>query len=285
MSSQTGSHTGPAAEAKPCRKFSVSDAMAFIAGAALILAGGSRFMANLAEQVVGLSRTIWNYDSPSFRTPPGTWRRRLWMQWSTVLWYGFRVIQVVLLSMTLTFLLVRLRKPRPSILSLPRQPGTAAGLAIVFGLFWVTGWMHRLFFGKFHDATLTAVSVGGAVALAWGLLAVVGVGGRPAGSTAWAGCSEPSRSRTPCSSSRVRDLSDHRAMERARAAKGCRDEFRHSVIAAFRSLASPVLGSIPQARHDGRLHLLFRIRRPAIKGPSTTSTPRPAWQTRPATVS
>ena len=89
-----------------------------------------------------------------------------------MLWCGFRVIQVVLLSMTLTFLLVRLRQPRPSILSLPRQPGTAAGLAIVFGLFWVTGWMHRLFFGKFHDATLTAVSVGGSVALAWALLAL-----------------------------------------------------------------------------------------------------------------
>src|SRR4051812_32977827 len=74
--------------------------------------------------------------------------------------------------MTLTFLLVRLRRPRPSILSLPRQPGTAAGLAIAFGLFWVTGWLHRLFFGKFHDATLTAVSVGGTVAVAWALLAL-----------------------------------------------------------------------------------------------------------------
>jgi len=131
-------------EAKPCREFTVSDAMAFIAGAALIPAGGSRFMANLSGQLVALARTIWNYDSPFFRTRPAMWRDDVWMFGSTVLWYGFRMIQVVLLSMTLTFLLVRLRQPRPPILSLLRQPGTVAGLAIVFGLFWVTGWMHRL---------------------------------------------------------------------------------------------------------------------------------------------
>jgi hypothetical protein len=46
------------------------------------------------------------------------------------LWYGFQVIEVLVLSLTPAFLLVRLRRPRPSIRAMLRQPGTAAGLAV-----------------------------------------------------------------------------------------------------------------------------------------------------------
>src|SRR4051812_41578708 len=93
-SSGMSSETIRPEERPPCRRFGVTDAMAFIAGLALILAaGGAQFAVALAEQFVGLARTIWNYDSPSFRTLPRSWRDQLWIQWSTVLWSGFRVIQ------------------------------------------------------------------------------------------------------------------------------------------------------------------------------------------------
>jgi hypothetical protein len=76
------------------------------------------------------------------------------------------------LIMTPVVLLMRMRRPRPSIRALLRQPGTVAGLAVTFGYIWVTGWLHRLFFGKIIDGTVTAIAVGGTVALAWTCLAL-----------------------------------------------------------------------------------------------------------------
>ena len=92
--------------------------------------------------------------------------------WSSVLFYGLRVFEFFLLGMTPAFLLVRLRRPRPPIRALLRQPGSVAGLAIIFGQVWVTGWLHRLFFGRLNDPTVTAIAVGGTVTLAWALLAL-----------------------------------------------------------------------------------------------------------------
>ena len=64
--------------------------------------------------------------------------------------------------------------------------GHRRGLAVTFGLIWVTGWLHRLFFGRIIDATVTAIAAGGTVALSWTCLALAG-GGRPnrAGWTGW----------------------------------------------------------------------------------------------------
>jgi hypothetical protein len=39
-------------------------------------------------------------------------------------------------------------------------------LAVNFGYFWVTGWLHRLFFGRIIGQCAMAVAVGGTVAVA-----------------------------------------------------------------------------------------------------------------------
>ena len=67
---------------------------------------------------------------------------------------------------------MRVRRPRPPLRALLRQPGTVAGLAVTLGLIWVTGWLHLLFFGRLIDGTVTAIAVGGTVALAWACLAL-----------------------------------------------------------------------------------------------------------------
>jgi hypothetical protein len=43
---------------------------------------------------------------------------------------------------------------------------------VTFGFFWVTGWLHRLFFGTINFQCATAVAIGGTVAVAWTVLAL-----------------------------------------------------------------------------------------------------------------
>ncbi len=45
-------------------------------------------------------------------------------------------------------------------------------LGVILGFVWVTGWLHRLFFGRFNIEPVTAMAVGGSVALAWAFLAL-----------------------------------------------------------------------------------------------------------------
>jgi hypothetical protein len=56
--------------------------------------------------------------------------------------------------------------------TLLKQPGTVAGLAVVFGLLWVTGWLHRTYFGRIKYVTTTAIAVGATVVVAWAFLAL-----------------------------------------------------------------------------------------------------------------
>ena len=173
MTSQTGGSAARAVEPRPCRKFSVGDAMILVAGVAFALAvGWSRLLVSLALQIAGLCQTIVAYNTPFFSTRRGLWWNHIWIFGSTVLWYGFRVSEEMLLCMVPIFLLLRLRRPRPRILALFKQPGTVAGLAAIFGLVWVTGWLHRLFVGKFNYWTMPAVAVGCTVAVAWVFLAL-----------------------------------------------------------------------------------------------------------------
>jgi hypothetical protein len=74
--------------------------------------------------------------------------------------------------MTPTFLLMRLRPPRPPIRATLRQPGTVAALAVAFGYLWVVGWLHLLFFSRLKDRCVPAVAVGATVTVAWLILAV-----------------------------------------------------------------------------------------------------------------
>ncbi len=65
-----------------------------------------------------------------------------------------------------------MRRPRPPIRALFKQPGFIAGLAIVFGQFWLTGWLHILYFGKLKDATVTGIVVAATVTVSWAVLAL-----------------------------------------------------------------------------------------------------------------
>jgi len=172
MAGETVMRPVSAAEPTGTRNFGVSDAMFLIVGAALAIWSGSKVVVNLAEQCIELCRTIAAYNSAFYVTRPQFWRERVAIHWSTVSWYGFQVFEVLVLSLTPAFLLVRLRRPRPSIRAMLRQPGTVAGLAVTFGYFWVTGWLHRLFFGRINFHCGTAVAVGATVAVAWALLAL-----------------------------------------------------------------------------------------------------------------
>ena len=65
-----------------------------------------------------------------------------------------------------------MRQPRPPLGTLLRQPGTVAGLAMVFGLFWGTGGLLWLFPDKFDSMIAAPTAVGGAVVIAWIALAL-----------------------------------------------------------------------------------------------------------------
>jgi hypothetical protein len=154
------------------RKFSVSDGMLLIAGLALAIAGGSKAFETLYEQCILLCQVIADYNNPRYVGRPEFWTERIASHWGSVVWYGFRVFQVLLLSMTPAFLLIRFRRPRPPLREMLKQPGTVAGLAVTFGYFWVTGWLHRLYFGRIGFHTGPAVAVGGTVIVAWAILAL-----------------------------------------------------------------------------------------------------------------
>ena len=172
MASETPTRRIPNAAPAAGRAFGVADAMILVAGLGLTLAGGLKLIVELADQLYYLYRTIADYDSPFYAKRPGFWRAWVANYWSSVLFYGLRVFEGFILGMTPAFLIVRLRRPRPPIRTLLRLPGTVAGLAIILGQLWVTGWLHRLFFGKLNDATVAATAVGGTVAIAWGVLAL-----------------------------------------------------------------------------------------------------------------
>jgi hypothetical protein len=161
-----------ATEPTAIRNFGVSDAMFLIAGIALAISGGSKLVGALAGQGIALCRTIVAYNSAFYVARPQVWRDEIEMRWSTVLWYGFRVLEVLVFSLTPPFLLVRLRRPRPSFRAMIRQPGTVAGLAVTFGYFWVRGWVDRFFPGRINFDCVTGMAVGTTVAVTWALLAL-----------------------------------------------------------------------------------------------------------------
>jgi hypothetical protein len=154
------------------RRFSVSDAMLLIASAGLVLWGGVKPFDNMVEQFIGMCQAIMDPNNFRYRVGPTTWRQDVWMRWSTVLWYFFQVIDVLVFSLTPALLLIRTRPPRPSIRAILRQPGTIACLAIAFGYLWVFGWLDRLLVGQMHYQPGIAVAVGGTVAFAWSVLAL-----------------------------------------------------------------------------------------------------------------
>jgi hypothetical protein len=100
------------------------------------------------------------------------WRKHIWVHGYTAVWYAFRLSETLIVCLAPAVLLFRLGRPRPSFRALTRQPGAVASVAVIFGLVWVTGWLHRLFFARFNTESVTAMAVGGTVVLAWSALAI-----------------------------------------------------------------------------------------------------------------
>src|SRR5262245_2489496 len=121
-----------------CRGFRLSDAMTLIAAAALALAMGPHLPLLLADMLGRLFRAAAAHSEDLPAHWPLFWGATHDPLRNT-LWYGFQVSEVFLFAMTPAFIVLRLRRPRPPLRDLPRQPGTAAALAMVFGLFWGTG--------------------------------------------------------------------------------------------------------------------------------------------------
>ncbi len=160
-----------------CRKFALADAMILVAGTTLPLASGSL----LGNTIVLL------FDSfPRVCVQAASHRNYAFEQWPVFwavvrfpliqcLWRACKVAQIYLYAMTLIFFVLRLKRPRPAMRKLLRQPGTVACLAIVFGLVCVSGYLDYFFFYfKSHMHLTPFVGVGGTVAVAWVILSLSG---------------------------------------------------------------------------------------------------------------
>ena len=84
--------------------------------------------------------------------------------------YSFQFAGTLIIGMTPIFFIVRLRRPRPPWRTLLLQPGFAAALAMVFGLFWVTGLIHILLPDRLNSFNGPGIVVGGSVAVVWIML-------------------------------------------------------------------------------------------------------------------
>jgi hypothetical protein len=171
MTHETVANPNQSAERTRCREFGLFDAMILLAGMALSLSTGAYLLVFLANQFGRLCAVATAYRMDLFYD----WRS-FWSQTHdhlrNTLWYGFQVAEIFLFGMMPAFLLVRMRRPRPSLRALLRQPGMVAALAIVFGVFWVTGFVHIMFPNQANAGTAAGISAGGTVAVAWCLLAM-----------------------------------------------------------------------------------------------------------------
>lgn len=121
-----------------CRNFGLTDVMILLAGMALCLSEGSHLLRFCVESLGRLVDEVAANGSDMLVN---------WPQFSKAIhnpvryffWYGFQFTMSVLFGLVPAFFVLRLRSPRPPLLALIRQPGTMAGLALVFGVFWVTG--------------------------------------------------------------------------------------------------------------------------------------------------
>jgi hypothetical protein len=148
--------------------------MILIAGMAFSLAISPSFghpIERLIECLPQLWRAVAAHTSDLHEHWPIFWsavRRPM----SQCLWWSYRLIQIYLVGMTLTFLVLRLKRPRPALRELLRQPGMVASLAIVFGSVWVAPYLdYFFFFFKSHMLLTTPTGVGGTVVVTWAILA------------------------------------------------------------------------------------------------------------------
>jgi hypothetical protein len=171
MTAETRTSTDPATAPSHCRKLGLLDAMILLAGFAVALAMGAHLLVLMADTFVRLCRAALHRSPSPLANWPSFWNATRDPLRNT-LWYGLQFLFDLLFSMTPAFFIVRLRRPRPPLRALLRRPGTFAGLAIVFGLFWVTGYIHYLFPDLLDAITGPDIAVGGTVAAAWFVLAL-----------------------------------------------------------------------------------------------------------------
>ncbi len=136
--SESVTGTDRTVELTRCREFRLTDAMILFSRGALAFWASSRLLLLLADMLGRPCREAIVH------------RADLLTQWSlfwrdthdplrNTLWYGLEATLTFLLGMIPAFFVLRLRRPRPPLHALLRQPGTVASLAIVLGLFWAQG--------------------------------------------------------------------------------------------------------------------------------------------------
>jgi hypothetical protein len=147
--------------------------MVLLAGAALSFSGGVYLFLHFAQAFGGLWRAAAAYAEYLPSHAPAFWRATHDHLRNT-LWYSFQIAEMFLMGLTPAFIVVRLTPPRPSLRALLNYAGTLAGLAMVFGLFWVTGFLHYLLPGKIPGEIAAAIAVGATVAIVWVAVALCG---------------------------------------------------------------------------------------------------------------
>jgi hypothetical protein len=165
----------PSAEPARCREFQISDAMILLAGLAFSLSMGAYLFFFFADAISRLCREASD-NAPFLFADPLRFCKLIAPDLRNTLWYGLQVLEMLLGGMIPAFLVIRLRRPRPPLRCLIRQPGTVAAAAAVFGLFWVTGWLYLVIPDRMSAETGAAIAAGGTVAVAWIVLSVCGWG-------------------------------------------------------------------------------------------------------------
>ena len=152
-----------------CRRFTLADALILIAGLALVLSMGAHLLglsaASLLDACIGSSLHV----GVNWEGWPRLWREIRKPVIDTI-WYGSQFAGTLLFGMTPIFFILRLKRPRPPLRALVVQPGMVAGLAMVFGLFWVMGLVHIVFPERLDSISGPWIAAGGTVATAWLML-------------------------------------------------------------------------------------------------------------------
>ena len=157
-------------ESEGCRRFGISDAVILMVDVAVALSGSL----SLWWLMIGkFADFCWSASAHA-----GALLERPWWFWAetrddlrNTFWYGFQGAEHLVFSFTPAWVVVRLRRPRPSWRGLLWQPGAVAALAVVFGFCWGTGSLVTLLPGRFDAMNAMPSAIGGSVALAWVALA------------------------------------------------------------------------------------------------------------------
>jgi hypothetical protein len=171
MTGETAASTPHPTGRLAARRFGLLDAMILLAGLSLSLALGGHLLVLFADSLARFCRAALDRHTSLLDNWPAFWRAAH-DDLRNTLWYAFQFLLGLLFGMTPAFFVVRLRRPRPPLRALVRQPGTVAALAILFGLFWVLGSIHYLFPDQLDAITAPGIAVGSTVAAAWCVLAL-----------------------------------------------------------------------------------------------------------------